>query len=888
MEPTPRQDNIPARLTSFVGRAEDLKGVGERLRTSRVISIVGPGGAGKSRLAMEAAADLIDDFPDGVWVAELHTATSENDIYALIARALEVPGVPGMASASLVRSHLRDLEALVILDNCEHLIDELAAIVQALTASCPKLRFLATSRERIRTTGEMVWLLEGLEVPSMEIDLEDEWVDSVELFRQRAQAVDPHFEVTSKTRLAVQDICLRLDGLPLAIELAAARLDMFSVGDVADQLDDIGGFLTSTLRDVDDRHSSLQDVMGWSYGLLSPGEQDLFDRLGVFSGGFDLDSARHVAGFDLSQDEFDAGFASLLSKSLISRVTGVPESRYRLLEGLRQFAVALLGTKGRLRECMDRHARYFRDVAARAEPYLWSGEQVDWLERLETDLDNLRQALDRLLARDRTEDAQLMAGSLARFWDLRGHYAEGLDWLRRSIRLGEASDAEITVLVANGLATLAVLNGEIEISIAACEMALAAAEEVDDVAGKAYATQYLGLGCIYAEELDRAREILEESVGAARESGSAMLSGWSSIFLAGLELTTGDVGAGRSHYLQARAWLEGDDDAEAIGWTYVAEGIDGWRSDDHTKATTALQMAMTRFAPIHAAWGISIAGVTAGRVLLERGDNLEALHVLLFSEKLRAAIGAVHLPGVAAWSDEGLEMAGVEVGARDLEEVETEVGLVPFEKIPSLLHAAIDDLAREVRSRPVAPARRVDLEVVLRREGGLWELVTGAGTFHIPHVVGLSHLAVLLASPGREVAAVELGGDGALSSGGDGAILDRRAIDQLKERLLALDEEISQASAREDRGRQSAAQAEFDEITSYLSSTLGMDGQSRDFTSPAERARVKVTKGIRLAIDKITEVAPDLGLHLETSISTGRFCFYRPDPSSNLRWVVIP
>jgi non-specific serine/threonine protein kinase len=876
-------------MTTFVGRVRALEGVGQRLRASRVVSIVGPGGAGKSRLAVEFAAGLDDGCSDGVWIAELHTARSEPDIYAAIAGALSLLGVPGRSTRSVVDSHLRDVDALLILDNCEHLGEELSSVIHHLTETCPGLRLLATSRERIRMRGEMVWPLEGLEIPAPSAAPEDRLPDSVELFRQRGQAVDPHFDVDSGTHEAVGEICRRLDGLPLAIELAAARLDVFSPDDIYERLDDIGGFLTSTQRDIDERHSSLQAVMGWSYAQLTPVEQTIFERLGVFSGGFDLARARAVAGFDHADSQFDATFESLLSKSLISRIRSVPEVRYRLLESLRQFAVGLLASKGEHVEMRDRHAAVFLSLATTAEPLLWSLDQGEWLDRLEANHDNLRAALEWLAEQASPDEAQLLAGSLARFWDLRGHYSEGVGWLQSAVDAGEPKDPRITVLVSNGLATLSLLNGDVETSMDACHSALAAADAIGDLAGRAYATQYLGLGWIYARDLSMAREVLNQSLVAAEEARVPMLSGWSGICLAAVELFSGDLEAGREHFLAARSFVLEDGEAEGLGWTHVAEGIERWLSGDLLSSARSLHEAMECFDLLQAGWGVTVAGVVAGRLLCELGEPSQAASVLIVSERLRTAIGAVHLPAVADWCQEGLDMAGADLGDHELTTLARRAEETRPQAMPAIIRSAIDELeARMAPTRHRQPSREMSDSVSLVREGDVWALTFRDDTVRLKHLVGFDHLAALLVSPGRELTAIELGGVGQERRVDTAETIDRQAINDLKARLIDLDTDMSEAESRADLDRLAAARKEFDEITDYLASNLGLGSRSRRFGSAGERARVKVTKAIRSAIAKITEASPDLGLHLSASVSTGSFCVYRPDPSSTIQWTVVP
>jgi predicted ATPase len=893
-------NNLPVRLTSFVGRMGALEGVGDRLRASRIVSIVGPGGVGKSRLAVEAASVAAARFSQGVWIAELHSTDSEEGIYAAIATAFDLAGVPGVTMRGIVESHLRDSDMLLILDNCEHIANQVGLVMYNLAETCPGLRLLATSRERMRMTWETVWPLTGLEIPASTVDPNDVLPESLELFRQRGQAVDPDFEITDATVEAVCDICRRLDGLPLAIELAAARLDTFSPLEICDRLDNIATFLIAPHHDLDDRHSSMQTVMSWSYGLLSPTEQATFARLGVFSGGFDCEMGRAIGGLGQERSVFEETLESLIAKSLVTRTDDTIHARYRLLESLRQFALGLLASQQQLTDMRAHHAAQFTALAAESVPKLWSRDQAEWLIRLEADHDNYRTALAWLLDNGTTSQAQQLAGSLARFWDLRGHYSEGLRWLRLACQRGITEDPAITVLAWNGLATLALLNGDIEASMEACHVALEAAEACHDLAAKAYALQYLGLCSIYAQDLPRAREVLDRSVVAADLSEQPLLSGWSGVFLTAVELFSGDLDAGRTRFLEARHLLEMAEDSEGVAWTHVAEAIERWQSDDLSATAQALRAAMGCFGPLRAGWGASVAGVVTGRVLVELDQHAEAVAILAQSETLRASIGAVHLPEVDRWLAEGLDLARAALGPTTFTTIYEDAAKLPARGVQRVVEDEVERLVAITSSS--SDVGEVTNEVRIEdasfvREGDVWALAFRGRTVRLRHLIGFDHLAVLLSAPGREVSAIELatsrgrsdvrvGGQYLLAEAHGDDLLDSQAVLDLKARLSELEQELAEAERWADSERVYRSRAEFDAIASHLAADLGLSGKSRRFGSPAERARVNVTKAIRSGIAKIAETSPDLGKHLTASVRTGTLCGYWPDPSSTIRWTV--
>lgn len=879
--------NLPDRYTSFVGRTKDISELRALLRTRRLVTITGPGGSGKSRLATELGARVAGRFASGVWIAELHTAIDQADVYSAIASAMEVPEVPGSTIRSVLMRQLADSEILLILDNCEHLVAAVGEVASDLLGGAPGLTVLCTSREPLSTEAEQVWPLEGLQVPADLSSLDLKSVDSIELFSQRAQAIDPGFSLQPDSARSVGEICTRVDGLPLAIELSASQVGVFTPSDIARRLDDTLTFLRSTRRDLDTRHENLAAVIQWSYDLLSPTEATVLDRLSVFSGGFDLTMASKVAGYDLDTTVFEDTLRSLVSKSLVTRMPAVLSSRYRLLEMVRQFAQAQLSEKGMASEVADRHAEAYRQLAEDASPHLWQDDQVVWLERLEADHQNLRSALNRLLDHRRIDEAQRLAGSLARFWDLHGHYTEGLRLLRAAVESGEASSSGVTVLAYNSLATLALLNGEVELSMSACATAIEAARASEDLAGEAYALQYLGLCWIYAGDLTEAREVLDESVVAAEASGDQMAAGWSGIFFAAVELFGGDLEAGRMQYLKARRHLELAGEGEGQAWTYTAEAIDAWLSGDLLAAALALRRAMEFFGPLRAGWGISVAAVLVGRILLSLGDPAAAAQALLWSEALRRSIGAAHLPEIERWLSEGLEMSRSAVTAEEFSALsgdsdQVRPGDVPDE-VAELVEQLVDLLGSDATVR-----HQGEREVVrLSREGDVWAISFRGKTERIRHVVGLTHLAALLYTPGREISAIELVSSGsAIGTSGNQRLLDDQAVEELKARIRDLEGEVTEAEAWADLERAAQARTELDQIAEYLSQSLGLESRPRLVKSDLERARVNVTKAIRSGIARITDSFEYLGRHLDASISTGRFCVYRPDPSSALFWVI--
>jgi len=467
--PQPAPTNMPAALTSFVGRGRELAAVEYALAQGpggcRLLTLTGAGGGGKTRLALEAAAAVLPRYPDGVWLVELAALADPALVPAAVAAVLDLRELPGASFTATLADTLQARRMLLVLDNCEHLVAACADLAARLLRTCPQLQILATSREALGMAGETVWRLPPLSLPPLTDDLrEDHRADvpargapvgdvvaeageldrvqrfeAVQLFVERARASRPDFTLTRQNAAAVAHVCRRLDGLPLAIELAAARLGVLSVRDVAARLDDRFRLLTAGNRAALPRHQTLRGVLDWSYTLLSATEQALLRRLAVFVGGWTLRAAEAVcAGGPVRECDVLDLLAGLEAKSLVVLATdsapvgGDGESRYGLLETVRQYAAGHLAASAELAALDAAHAADVLALAERAEPGLRGPEQRRWLDRLEAEHDNVRAALtwgtrEGADAPD-TGTALRLTGALGWFWLLHGHLSEGRRW----------------------------------------------------------------------------------------------------------------------------------------------------------------------------------------------------------------------------------------------------------------------------------------------------------------------------------------------------------------------------------------------------------------------------------------------------------------------------
>jgi predicted ATPase/class 3 adenylate cyclase len=444
--------NLPPRLPSLIGRDEELSTLQQLLASPNVsvVTLVGPGGTGKTRLALATGAELLSSFPDGVFFVDLSALTDSSLVVPTIARALSLRETPGRSMRDALIDHLADKETMLILDNLEQVIDA-APDIAALLIGAPALKLLATSREPLRIAGEKELPIAPLSLPKPSDPPEDIAASpAVRLFVARARDVHPGFALIPDDASAVAEICRRLDGLPLAIELAAARAKVLSLPALAKRLELGLKVLTSGRRDASARQRTLRGAIAWSYDLLTEDEQTLFRRLGVFAGGWSLEAAEAVCDQgDLDLDVLD-GLASLVNKSLVR--TDEHRERFSMLETIREFAAERLEESGEAEDKGWAHAEFFRATAEKAEPHLVGPDQKQWLDRMELERANFHAALESSIAR-RSETAIQLGAALWRLWRIRGTINEGRRWLQEAV----VAEGSPTPHLARALRALSIL-----------------------------------------------------------------------------------------------------------------------------------------------------------------------------------------------------------------------------------------------------------------------------------------------------------------------------------------------------------------------------------------------------------------------------------------------
>ena len=693
-----RPTSLPVQSTSFVGREQEIDEVKRLLASARLLTLTGAGGCGKTRLALRVAAEVSSLYPDGVWLVELAALTEPTLVTHAVAQAVGVREVPGRPLTDILADHLRERTSLLILDNCEHVIDAAAHVADALLRACPDVRILATSREPLRSPGETAWRVPSLSLPppAGPAAADEDSVmqfESVRLFVERAQAARPGFELTPANGPTLQDICRRLDGIPLAIELAAARVRVFSVEQIAARLDDRFRLLTTGPRTAVPRQQTLRATVDWSYALLSEPERVLLRRLSVFAGGWTFEAAEAVASADGLQPHAVLDLlAQLVDKSLVLAEHQRGAVRYRLLETIRQYARERLDEAGEAERTRDRHLAYFLELAEEAEPKLQGPEARAVMDRLEEEHDNLRLAIEWAVQQTGGEAALRLSGALGWFWWVRDFHTEGRRWLARALVASpERRAARMKAL--HGAAWLAHHQRDADAARALLGESLAIARELNDRATVAWTLHCLGRVAYFDNAPQAARSLGEQSLVVAQEVGDPSLIAWAHHLLGLAAYLAADDAAARAHYersLTIRRELGFD---EGISILLSLLGLVTLRQGDLGQALALYREALCIVQGLFGPWGSCMPLAAVSRIAAAWSQPRRAVRLGAAATALSESYQTPLIPLFERPLAEGLALARRVLGEADYAQAWSEGRTM-----------SVDEAVAEALNVEVAPA----------------------------------------------------------------------------------------------------------------------------------------------------------------------------------------
>jgi len=735
LEATP--NNLPQQVTSFVGRERELDEAKKLLGGARLLTLLGMGGHGKTRLSLQIAADLLDRFPDGVWFLDLAPIQDPALVPGVAAQVLSLHEEPGKPILQVVCAHVKSHKALFIIDNCEHLVAACANLANALLRAAPEVRIIATTREALRIPGEQAYPVLPLGVPDRKAGLQTLLrSDAVILFAERARLLKPDFTVTARNAAAVSEVVSRLEGIPLALELAAARLRSMSIDDINVRLKDRFKLLTGGSRVALERQQTLRALVQWSYDLLQPDEARLLDRLSAFSGGFDMAAAETVAGVDpLSPWDIVDLVTSLVEKSLVLIEHGDDDTRYGMLETIREFSRERLQASGELAATAARHCEYFLTLAKTARDRLQGAEQAEWTRRLETELDNMRAAIALALAGHvDTVIAVKYVVALMRFWTLRGYSTEGRDIVRTALKLpaieapdvprafalyvggvlatnqGDYVEAKAMLRecveirrrldhpreVAAGLAMLAGIHlteGDAAKAREDAEDALAIFRKLKEPIGEGIGLHHLGEICIHLNDLASAKAYLEQGLAIAKSLKHQELESDCERGLGDVALQARDLEAARARYARSEAICHGAQDKRGVA-------IAQWRLGKSDAAGGELDSASQKMRDaLHAFRDFAMNA--------EMVDCLEDYADVLRLEGLAEAAAGIHTAAVAIREASMLPRSPLEESAWKLrdEELRRALGDDRYRDIRAAAQSAtLDETVERVLAKATEPA----------------------------------------------------------------------------------------------------------------------------------------------------------------------------------------
>ena len=650
------RDHLPVRMTSFVGRRAHLNELLALLGRSRLVTLVGPGGTGKTSLAIELAREAASGFADGAWFVDLAPLTDPAVVGPTVARSLGLTEQPERPILDLLKIHLDRRELLIVLDNFEHLLAA-SAVVEAMLVWASGLKLLVTSRSILNLYGEQEFAVPPLTLPEPKAEAHVDDLtkyEAVELFIDRARLARPGFRLTDETALTVAEICFRLDGLPLAIELAASRVRVMEVREILARLDQRLPVLAAGGSNLPSRQRTLTAAIAWSYELLPSAEQDLFARMSIFAGGCTIDAAEAICnpGGELGVDTFD-GIASLVGQSLIGQKSDGGDSRFTMLGTIREFARDRLDASGLKDEVGQRHLSYFRDLAEQAEPHLLNVEQSSWLDRFEREHDNVREALHHALDTQDADSGMRLGAALWRFWLQRGFLREGRRWLEAMLALDPDEVSLARAKAYTALGGLAYWLSDTEATEIAYEAALSIYRAKGDRNSVAEAQYNLAFVPTMRQDAVEAHNRFQANLALAREIGNPHLVARNQLSLAIAAFVADDLHQGVIYSEEALTFFRAAGDHFHMSWALGLLG-EGYRLQGDLQSGRQAYLEGLRV--VTAVRDLPLIGATLEEVsALESytGRHVEAIHLLAAAGRLKETTGAsLPSPTVTRWKVE--------------------------------------------------------------------------------------------------------------------------------------------------------------------------------------------------------------------------------------------
>ena len=659
--------NLPLQLTTFVGRANELAELQRLLAAKRFVTLTAVGGAGKTRLALEVANRALEAYPDGAWLVDLTPIKDGHLVARVFGATLGVHERPRQPIAETLLEHLRGRHLLLVVDNCEHVVEDCADLVGTILSSCPGVTLLATSRERLRVSGETVWRVASLAVPDPRalIDLRElAEYEAVGLFVDRAQLAAPGFGITAENASAIAEICRRLDGIPLAIELAAARSGSMSPDQILNRLQNRFELLTGGSRAGPARHRTLEAALDWSHDLLRDDERRLFRRLSVFAGSFSLEAVEPVCSdHDLEVDAIAGLLGSLVDKSLVvASVDGSAPIRFRLLETLQQYGQERLAEHGEVERLNRSHSEFFVSVAQEASPKLRGREQQVWHERLAHDISNLRLALQWSGGHDPDASLRLII-ALTDFWYIDGLVEEGDRWLKAALgSYSVRNKLKAEALARGGLVSY--WRDDIDTASARWHECLDIYRELNDREGVGRGLRWVGELTEWQGDLEGARSCFDGSLAIAREADDAMSVADILRQLGRLAMKEGDHEKAHTYLLESLTYYERIGDHRFINVALGYLGLNAIDRGDFAAARSHLEEGLAIARVLDFTIGLATPLMYFAALAAAQGHPSRALRLSGASEALAASAGAVATRLTRSLVGRWLDKSRLELGPR--------------------------------------------------------------------------------------------------------------------------------------------------------------------------------------------------------------------------------